>query len=153
MECEQREARGMTVKTEVKRYIWPNGRRRATVYKAFYIYRISVVARFFYCDDKRSPPTTDLLGERRGVFPDSTTGARFPFAFVIADRGEGISQGKEGCFGEILIGQFVGVARVKDVCVIESTRGRINRLALIMKRRRYTNATRRFVRLENHISR
>jgi hypothetical protein len=28
--------------------------------------------------------------------------------------------------GEILIGQLVRVARVKDVCVIESTRARIN---------------------------
>jgi len=28
--------------------------------------------------------------------------------------------------GEILIGQLLGVARVKDVCVIESTRARIN---------------------------
>lgn len=35
--------------------------------------------------------------------------------------------------GEILIGQFVGVARVKDACVIESTRGRINQLAAIIK--------------------
>jgi len=35
--------------------------------------------------------------------------------------------------GEILIGQFVEIARVKDVCVIENTHSRINRLAAIIK--------------------
>lgn len=52
--------------------------------------------------------------------------------------------------GEILIGQFVGVARVKDVCVIESTRGRINRLALITEKGRTLYVS--FVRLENRTS-
>ena len=35
--------------------------------------------------------------------------------------------------GEILIGQFVEVGRVKDVCVTENTHSRINRLAAIIK--------------------
>lgn len=45
--------------------------------------------------------------------------------------------------GEILIGQFVGVARVKDVCVMENTRDRINRLAAITK----SNGERRYIRI------
>lgn len=36
--------------------------------------------------------------------------------------------------GEILIGQFVGVAGVKDVCVIESAHGGINRFAALLSR-------------------
>lgn len=101
----------VSAKTEVKRYIWLNGRECRRVYKEFYIYRIPVVARFLYRGDKRSSSTTDLLGW--GVFSDSAAGPALPFPF--------------------LIGQFVGVAWVKDVCVIESTHGRINQLAAIIK--------------------
>lgn len=125
---EMRERRGeVPAKTEVKRYIWLNGHGRATVYKAFYIYRIPVVARFLYRGDKRLSSMTDLLSRR--VFPDSATGN--DSSPSLSDcRSSGEIAG--GMFrGEILIGQFVGVARVKDVCVIENTRGRINRLAAI----------------------
>lgn len=74
---EERWGEEVSAKTEVKRYIWLNGRRSTRVYKAFYIYRISVVARFLYRGDKRSSSTTDLLGW--GVFPDSTMGPGLPF--------------------------------------------------------------------------
>lgn len=86
-------------KTEVKRYIWLNGHRRVTVYKAFYIYRIPVVARFLYRGDKRLFSMTDLLS--RGVLPDSTTGTSTPLPFVTVDPG-GRLQGDVS--GEILIG-------------------------------------------------
>jgi len=60
-------------KAEVKRYIWLNGRGRATVYKAFYIYRIPVVARFLCRGDKRPSSATDLLeyfeGRRDSLIP------------------------------------------------------------------------------------
>lgn len=70
-EREERKGGGRREKTEVKRYIWLNGRGRATVtvYKAFYIYWIPVVATIPIAssDDKRSSSVTDLLGRERGT--------------------------------------------------------------------------------------
>lgn len=97
-------------------------------YIRFYIYRISVVGRFLCRGDKRSSSTTDLLG--RGVLAEATAGASLPLLLRLQIQGadcRGVLGG-----GEILIGQFVGVARVKDVCVIESTHGRINRPGAII---------------------
>lgn len=89
----EREERGKEVsaKTEVKRYIWLNGHRRAT---AFYIYRIPVVARFLYRGDKRLSSTTDLFLRR--VFSDSNGHESLPFLLRLQIQGKIVG----GCFTE-----------------------------------------------------
>lgn len=72
----------------------------------------------------------DRFTRAEGVFLDSTAGASL--LLLLRDCRSGGTDYRGMLRGEILIGQFVGVARVKDVCVIESTRGRINRPGAII---------------------